>query len=82
MARIIDLIDIASSLADTDVLAVGDVSANQDKKLLVSALKAFLLGGRTLGGSGAGDVTVNNAIQELTNKRMTNPKINSANPTA
>ncbi len=82
MARIIDLTDIAAGLENADCLAVSDVSANQDKKLLISALRTFILGGKVLGGSGVGDVTVNNAVQTLTQKTLTSPKINSTAATA
>lgn len=82
MSRIIDLADILTALADADVFAVSDIDANQDKKLTASNLKAYILGGKTIGGSAASDITVNNATQTLTNKTITTPKVNSSTTTA
>ncbi|MDP3114675.1 MAG: hypothetical protein Q8M98_07840 [Candidatus Cloacimonadaceae bacterium] len=78
MARIIDLVDIVAALAGEDMLAVSDISANMDKKLSAAQLSAFILLGKTIGGSGVGDITLNNATQTLSNKRLDSPRINSA----
>lgn len=82
MARIIDLVDILAALSDSDMLAVSDISANQDKKLAALALKNYVLSGKALGGTAAGDITVNNAAQTLSSKTLLSPKINSSSPSS
>lgn len=81
MARIIDLADILGALSDSDMLAVSDISANQDKKLAALALKNYVLSGKALGGTAVDDITVNNAVQTLRSKTLLTPKINSNNTT-
>lgn len=82
MARIIDLDELIAALTDDDMFVLTDVSEDEDKRISALALAAYVLLGKVIGGSAAGDITTNNAIQELLNKRLTNPKINSSNSTS
>ena len=51
------------------------------RKLRWSNVWSFLTGGKTIGGNSAGDIADADSVQTWTNKRMNNPKINSANQT-
>jgi len=71
-----DAITTHTGLANDDYVYTHDTSDDLEKKALLSALKAFILGNKTVGGTGAGDIADNDSVQTLTNKRLTNPKLN------
>jgi len=71
-----DAITTHTGLANDDYIYTHDTSDDLEKKTLLSALKAFILGNKTVGGTVAGDIVDNNSVQTLTNKRLTNPKLN------
>ncbi len=82
MPRIKNLDAFSSGqFADADVLGADDISEDKSKKLTGTQLRAYVLGGRTIDGAAGADIPTNAGIQTLTNKRLDNPKINSANPT-
>ena len=67
-----------STLAADDYIYMADHSSSDgERKTLLSTIKAFILGGKTVGGSGAGDIVDNNSAQTLTNKTLTSPTINT-----
>lgn len=53
-------------------------SAGQERRTTFTAIKALLFGGKTVGGTGAGDIADIDSSQTFTNKRLTAPRINSA----
>lgn len=53
-------------------------SAGQERRTTFAAIKALLFGGKTVGGTGAGDIADIDSAQTFTNKRLTAPGINSA----
>lgn len=67
---------LGTGVASGDVFFVTDIDVDTDKKIVASELKAYILEAKTLAGSAATDITVNNATQTLTNKTLTSPKIN------
>jgi len=67
---------LGAGVASGDVFFVTDIDVDTDKKIVASELKAYILEAKTLAGSAATDITVNNATQTLTNKTLTSPKIN------
>lgn len=82
MARITALDAFATGqFANADVLGAEDISDNKTKKLTGAQLKAYVLGGRAIDGVAGTDIPTNAGAQTFTNKRLDNPKINSANTT-
>lgn len=79
MARIKDLEEItAAALADNDEFVVSKTAENKEKRIKFSQLLSKIFGGKVAGGTAATDITQNNAVQNLTNKTLTSPKINSS----
>ena len=67
------------SLTADDVFLIESLGSGLTKKVKLSTLQLYFLLSKIIGGSGAGDITTNNGSQTLTGKRLTTPKINSAN---
>ena len=53
-------------------------SAGQERRTTFTAIKTLLFGGKTVGGTGAGDIADIDSAQTFANKRLTAPGINSA----
>ena len=53
-------------------------SAGQERRTTFTAIKTLLFGGKTVGGTGAGDIADIDSAQTFANKRLTTPGINSA----
>lgn len=53
-------------------------NAGQERRTTFAAIKTLLFGGKTVGGTGAGDIADIDSAQTFTNKRLTAPGINSA----
>ena len=67
-----------SSLENDDYVYMADhSSADGERKTLLSAIKAFILGGKTVGGSGPGDIVDRDSQQSLAFKTLTSPTINT-----
>lgn len=71
-----DAIDDYTGFDDDDYIYLHDDSDDLEKKGLLSAFKTWIFGNKTIGGTTAGDIVDNNSAQTMTNKRLTNPKIN------
>lgn len=71
----ISLLPEATSINDSDICAL--VQSSTTKRSYWSLIKSYILGGRTIGGTGSSDVTTNGGIQTQTNKTLTAPNINS-----
>lgn len=82
MPRFNTLTDIGTATDNADVLPIADTSANQDKKVTALNLKNFVLANKAIGGAAATDITVNNAAQDLSNKKLILPKVNSTTTTS
>ena len=61
-----------------DSVYIHSNSAGQERRTTFTAIKALLFGGKTVGGTGAGDIADIDSAQTFTNKRLTAPGINSA----
>ncbi len=68
---------IHSTIIDEDIFFVDDYTNGNDSHCQAIHLKQYILNGKTIGGSGNGDIVDNDSIQTLKNKRLDNPKINS-----
>jgi len=67
-----------SSLANDDYVYMADhSSADGERKTLLSTIKAFILGGKTVGGNDPGDIVDRDSAQTLDNKTLTSPTINT-----
>ncbi|MFA6911381.1 MAG: hypothetical protein WCQ59_09695 [Candidatus Cloacimonadaceae bacterium] len=53
-------------------------AAGQERRTTFTAIKTLLFGGKTVGGTGAGDIADIDSAQTFANKRLTAPGINSA----
>jgi hypothetical protein len=77
--RISDLTELVyAGVTNDDLLAILSNTDGNDKKIKYSTLAAKVLGNKTIGGTGAGDIATIDGTQTLTNKRLTSPGINSA----
>ena len=68
---------IHSTIIDNDIFFVDDYATGNDSHCQAVHIKQYVLNGKTIGGSGAGDIVDIDSTQTLTNKRLNNPKINS-----
>ena len=68
---------IHSTIIDNDIFFVDDYTTGNDSHCQAVHIKQYVLNGKTIGGSGAGDIVDLDSTQTLTNKRLNNPKINS-----
>jgi hypothetical protein len=67
-----------SSLANDDYVYMADhSSADGERKTLLSTIKAFILGGKTVGGTDPGDIVDNSSQQSLAFKTLNTPTINT-----
>jgi len=66
-----------STIIDNDIFFVDDYATGNDSHCQAIHIKQYVLSGKTIGGSGAGDIVDLDSTQTLTNKRLNNPKINS-----
>lgn len=83
MARIKDLAELSGqAIRLDDDFVVSHETDGQEMKFKLSSLIARLFGGRVVGGGGGGDITVNDATQDMSNKTLIEPKINSSVRTA
>jgi hypothetical protein len=64
--------------AGNDYAYIHDNTSGQERKTLLSAISSYVLGGKTVGGTSAGDIANIDSSQTLTNKRLNSPGINSA----
>jgi hypothetical protein len=69
---------IHSTIIDNDIFFVDDYTNGNDSHCQAVHIKQYVLSGKTIGGSGAGDIVDIDSTQTLTNKRLNNPKINSS----
>ena len=69
---------IHSTIIDEDIFFVDDYTNGNDSHCQAIHIKQYVLNGKTIGGSGAGDIVDLDSTQTLTNKRLNNPKINSS----
>lgn len=69
---------IHSTIIDNDIFFVDDYTNGNDSHCQAVHIKQYVLNGKTIGGSGAGDIVDLDSTQTLTNKRLNNPKINSS----
>lgn len=69
---------IHSTIIDEDIFFVDDYVNGNDSHCQAIHIKQYVLNGKTIGGSGAGDIVDLDSTQTLTNKRLNNPKINSS----
>lgn len=67
-----------ASPAAADHVYVHDATSGQERKTLLSAIRSYVLGGKTVGGTSAGDIANIDSAQTFTNKRLNSPGINSA----
>jgi len=70
------LTDVGTALVGTDLMAVQDPTSGTVKKSALSRMLTYILGGKTIGGTSAGDILDNNSAQTMTNKTMTSPVFN------
>ena len=68
---------IHSTIIDNDIFFVDDYTTGNDSHCQAIHIKQYVLNGKTIGGSGAGDIVDIDSTQTLKNKRLNNPKINS-----
>lgn len=61
-----------------DSVYIHSNNAGQERRTTFAAIKTLLFGGKTVGGTGAGDIADIDSAQTFTNKRLTAPGINSA----
>jgi len=73
--RIQDLAVITSP-ADTDLIAIDALTGGTTRAMSVEKVKEYVLDGQEVGGTDPGDIIDNGAIQTLTHKTLTSPKIN------
>lgn len=71
-----ELDDIGRALAGTDLVEVQDQTLEVTKKSKLSSMLTYILGGKTVGGTGAGDIADIDSAQTFTNKTHISPKIN------
>jgi hypothetical protein len=74
--KIISELDAHAGIALTDVMEVQTPADTVTKKTTLTLIKALLFGGKTVGGTGAGDIMDIDSAQTATNKRFTSPKLN------
>ena len=67
-----------TGLEGVDTFYYWDNSAGEPRKLSLAQLLLYILGGKTIGGTSAGDIVNNNAMQTLINKMLTTPGINGS----
>ncbi len=65
-----------AAMANSDLLAGVDVSADETVKMTLEDIAKFVLGNRAIGTNVATSITTNNGSQTMTNKTLTSPKIN------
>lgn len=65
-----------AAMANSDLLAGVDVSADETVKMTLEDIARFVLGNRAIGTNVATSITTNNGSQTMTNKTLTSPKIN------
>lgn len=65
-----------AAMANSDLLAGVDVSADETVKMTLEDIAKFVLGNRAIGTNVATSITTNNGYQTMTNKTLTSPKIN------
>lgn len=65
-----------AAMANSDLLAGVDVSADETVKMRLEDIAKFVLGNRAIGTNVATSITTNNGSQTMTNKTLTSPKIN------
>lgn len=71
----ISLLPDATSINDTDFCSL--VQNGTTKKSLFSVIKSYILGGRTIGGTGQNDVTINSGAQTMLGKTLVTPALTS-----
>lgn len=69
---------IHSTIIDNDIFFVDDYATGNDSHCQAIHIKQYVLNGKTIGGSGAGDIVDTDKVQTLKNKRLNEPKINSS----
>ena len=73
--RIQDLAVITSP-ADNDLIAIDALTGGTTRAMSVLKIREYVLDGQEVGGTDPGDIIDNEAIQTLTHKTLTSPKIN------
>lgn len=63
------------NIMDTANIVVAYAGANY--RIVMSTLKQYVLGNRTIDGTGSGDIPTNGGMQTFTNKRLDAPSFNS-----
>ena len=76
--RIQELTSAVTAPTAGDWIAIDNASGGSTNKITVENMALFVLDDAEIGGTGATDIVVSNATQTLTNKLMSNPKINSS----
>lgn len=66
---------VYGNIADTANIVVAYAGANY--RIVMSTLKQYVLGNRTIDGIGPSDIPTNSGVQTFTNKRLNNPAFNS-----
>jgi hypothetical protein len=67
-----------TNLAADDLVYVADHSSSDgERKVVLSDIKNYVLNGKTVGGSGTGDIIDNSSQQSLAFKTLTSPTINT-----
>ena len=69
---------IHSTIIDNDIFFVDDYTTGNDSHCQAIHIKKYVLSGKTIGGSGAGDIVDLDSTQTLTNKRCFNPCFNGS----
>ena len=63
-----------ANIVDAANIVVAHAGGNY--RIMMSTLKQYVLGDRTIDGTGSGDIPTNDGVQILTNKRLDNPSFN------
>jgi len=66
---------IYANIVDAANIVVANAGANY--RIAMSTLKQYVLGNRTIDGTGSGDIPTNGGTQTFTNKRLDSPSFNS-----